>query len=87
MVFGVVVGVAKLVACLHIHQPETWGEWRYLLDHEHANGPWCWVLQDVRALTTPIPCRGAQQFWPVPVEIEAQMREQFPVAKREAATA
>jgi activating signal cointegrator 1 len=77
MVFGAIVGVAKLVACLDINKPETWGEWSYLKWHEHANGPWCWVLEDVRKLREPIPYRGAQGLWPVPEPIVEQMREQL----------
>lgn len=83
MVFGAIVGVAKLVACLDIKKPETWGEWSYLQWHEHTNGPWCWVLEDVRRLPMAIPHRGAQGLWPVPEPIVEQMREQL---RREAAT-
>lgn len=31
--------------------------------HEHTEGPWCWLLQDVRKLDKPIPCRGRQNIW------------------------
>lgn len=34
-----------------------------LLGHEHAEGPWCWILTDVRALRSVCPCRGAQGLW------------------------
>lgn len=29
-------------------------------------GRWAWILQDVRPLPEPIPCRGAQGLWTVP---------------------
>lgn len=29
-----------------------------------------WALADVRPLAVPVPCRGAQGFWPVPAPVE-----------------
>lgn len=37
-------------------------------------GPYGWVLEDVRVLPEPIPCRGNQALWPVPDEIAARLR-------------
>jgi len=34
-----------------------------ILAHEHTEGPYCWVLDDIRKLAEPIPCRGAQGLW------------------------
>ncbi len=34
-------------------------------------GPYGWVLEDVRALPEPIPCKGAQGLWTVPAAIAA----------------
>lgn len=34
--------------------------------HEHVNGPWCFILTDVREFKFPIPFRGAQGFFDVP---------------------
>lgn len=34
-----------------------------------------WLLDDVRALAQPIPCRGALGLWTVPADIERQIRE------------
>jgi len=31
--------------------------------HEHTEGPWCWILGDVRKLETPIDAVGAQGLW------------------------
>lgn len=36
-------------------------------------GPFCWVLEDVRALVTPIPCKGHQGLWDVPEEIAQKL--------------
>jgi len=48
-----IVGVVRIVTAL-----------------EHSDDPWFfgkygWLLQDVRALNTPIPCVGAQRLWNV----------------------
>lgn len=34
-----------------------------------AFGPFCWMLEDVRALPEPIPCKGAQGLWVLPPEV------------------
>ena len=68
LVFGAVVATADVVACLHIDQ--AWpSEWRHLEDCEHANGPWCWVLEHVRRLPAPVYCRGAQGLWELDPEL------------------
>lgn len=36
-----------------------------LLADTWAFGPWCWVVDEVRLLDRPIPCRGMQGLWPV----------------------
>ena len=68
LVFGAVVAIADVVACLHINQ--AWPiAWRHLKDHEHANGPWCWVLEHVRRLQAPVYCLGAQGLWELDPEL------------------
>lgn len=68
LAFGAVVGTATLVDVLHISQIER-GEcdshYPWLREHAHTEGPWCWVLHDVRRLA-PIPWRGAQGLWNLP---------------------
>lgn len=63
MAFGALVATARLVDCVRVTAlpPE-------LLDNEHANGPWCWVLRDVNRIE-PIPFRGAQGLWDVPSSV------------------
>ena len=63
LVFGAVVAVADLVGCRRVE--DLTGGWR---DHEHAHGPWCWLLANVRRLPTPVPMRGAQGLWDAPIE-------------------
>ncbi len=78
--FGAVVAMADLVACLPTQYPAdtyNWpARWRQLADHEHANGPWCWVLENVRRLTDPIPFTGSQGLWNVPAEIVDEIQRQ-----------
>ncbi len=70
MVFGAVVASARIVACLRIDYA-TWPEpWAHLRNNHHANGPWCWILEDVTRLDRPIPCRGAQGLWDVPADAQ-----------------
>lgn len=56
---GAVVGVCQIVACVRAHavapDQRIW-----------AGGPWCFVLEDVRALAIPIPFRGQLGFFDVP---------------------
>lgn len=63
MPFGAVVAVADLYDCVR---------WEALSDelkeNEHANGPWCWLLRNVRRLK-PIPYSGAQGLWLLPLII------------------
>ena len=72
LAFGALVGAANLVACLSLQYPSdpyNWPEqWKHLADHEHANGPFCFVLENIRRFEVPIKCRGAQGLW-VPVEV------------------
>lgn len=72
---GCVIAIANLVACVHIDDiesirklkplekvPGTTMTWLQLGRHEHAEGPWCWVLENVRQIDH-VPCKGAQGLW------------------------
>lgn len=75
-----IVGVARVVGAYELwaeQAPEgmTWeahGRWAF--------GPWCWVLDDVRAIE-PVPCRGAQGLWPLPADVLARVRERWKAAR------
>lgn len=60
MAFGALVATARLVDCVRVEQLPP-----HLADNEHANGPWCWLLEDVNRIQ-PIPWRGAQGLWDLP---------------------
>jgi hypothetical protein len=57
----------------------------YLADHPDlfsprspwAFGPVCWKLANVRALPEPAFCKGAQGFFDLPSDVEAQVRSQL----------
>lgn len=70
---GCVIAVAQLVACVPLEPLRVHRRSRVLEDlsisvesvvsNEHAEGPWCWILRDVRPFRDPFPCRGAQGLW------------------------
>ncbi len=72
MVFGAVVGVAHLVACLRLKEiiagdiPKPF-EW--VQTDQHTEGPWCWVLQDAVRLPRVIPWRGELSLFEIPDEV------------------
>ena len=73
MAFGAVVGVADLVACLpieEIRRGDHDARFPWLRDHEHAEGPFCFVLENVRRIE-PVPFKGAQGFFFVPDSVRA----------------
>ncbi len=69
MAFGAVVGAAQLLDCLHIdeiRQGTHEARYPWLSAHLHTEGPWCWLLDDVRRFDPPMSCKGAQGLWTVP---------------------
>jgi hypothetical protein len=70
---GCVIATAQLVACIplepvRVHRRSAVLEKlgisvESVLANKHAEGPWCWILQDVRALRVVCPCRGSQGLW------------------------
>lgn len=75
---GCVIAIGNLVACVPIDEIEAKGNddykqcdyipgtrnitWGKALQHEHSEGPWCWILEDLRAVDH-VPVRGAQGLW------------------------
>lgn len=66
--FGAIVGVADVVDCINIATISA-GMWDdkypWLSKHPHANGTWCWILDNVRH-TKVVPYRGAQGLFDIP---------------------
>lgn len=65
MPFGAIVGYVRLVDCVRV-DADLPQRLQWLRDHEHAHGPWCWVLKFPKRLSIPIPYRGAQGIFSVP---------------------
>lgn len=56
-----------------------------ILDHDHTEGPICWILRGATALEEPIPCTGARGLWYPPMEIELRLNklvEELTASKR-----
>lgn len=72
---GQVIAIVDLVACVHRHAIEVDDPLACdhllmagispaeFLAHEHTEGPWCWVLRNVRRLKCGVPARGSQGLW------------------------
>ena len=84
-----IVGVARLVGYVD-DGTESGRRVRYGVDEARANevvacrwwcGPVGWVLDNVRPLATPVPCRGAQGLWTLPADVEAAVLAQEGGAK------
>lgn len=81
---GAVIGTALIVGA-HQH-PDAGSGCGY---HDSADshwptcspwamaGQWHWVLTGVRALATPVPCRGALGLWNVPEDVGAAVTAQL----------
>lgn len=54
VVFSAIVAVCELVDCVRVST---------IRGRAYAEGPFCWILENVRALPEPIPCSGAQGLW------------------------
>ena len=70
---GAIVAVANLAAVctetVNGNRPAcTCGQWAITGQHH-------WILDNIRPLTTPVPCRGALGLWTVPAELEPLVLE------------
>lgn len=74
MPLGAIVAVCRLVDCVQIgydwpqNQVVSTATQHRLTDQERAFGDyspgrWAWLLTDIRAMSEPIPCKGALGLW------------------------
>lgn len=66
--FGMLVGRTTVIDCLPIDEimgGEHDAKYPWLREHEHANGPWCWVLDGAEPLYEMVPLRGRQGLFNV----------------------
>jgi len=72
MDFGGIVGICELAACFPLKAirefkvPQTYWD---LADHEHTEGPHCWVLKNVVRFPSMIPLPGRQGLFDVPENV------------------
>lgn len=83
MPLGAIVAVANIVECKSTNFFGLQSGWvQDLSRNERAFGDYSknrygWILGEVRALDSPIPCAGALSLWEVPADIERQIRAQI----------
>lgn len=73
IVRGAVVAVARLTKVVEHQYPgfeDHGGDCWYF-------GPVGYLLANVRALPSPVPCRGMQGWWPLPPDVDAEVRRQI----------
>lgn len=67
LAFGAIVGEATLIDCLHINDllngSAVHKRYPWLKGHEHAIGPWLWILADVSRAKTETIVNGKQGWW------------------------
>lgn len=49
----------------------------WLQSHQHVEGPYCLVFENIRRFREPIPCKGAQGLWNLPAEMQERVKEQL----------
>ena len=60
-VYGAIIGQARLVACVRKADPRVASDpW--------AEGPWCWILDDVQAFADPLFVAGQRMLWDYDME-------------------
>lgn len=67
MNFGAIIGIVELLDCLPIEAIQARrvdSKYPWLRQHQHASGPWCWVLGEPSHIG-PWPWRGAQGLYEV----------------------
>lgn len=70
--YSAICGVARLVDVVTEHR----SKWFNTPDPWSVN--YGWVLEDVRVLKQPIPCKGTLGLWLVPPKIVREIRRQLP---------
>jgi hypothetical protein len=80
---GCIIAICRLTACVHIDRVTSMGIgdsrkkrisgtdrfWSEAARHSHAEGPYCWIFEDVREVK-PLEIRGAQGLWEVDAAFE-----------------
>lgn len=77
---GAILGSAVVAGYGHddrvMHRARVGAATPAIFDDPWWIGPYGWLLDDVRALPEPVPCRGMQKLWRVPADALARCRAQ-----------
>jgi hypothetical protein len=77
MAYSAIVAIADLVYCIDVDRIGLlYAAIPQLQGHIHVEGPYCWVLQNIRRLDRPVPC-SARSLWEVPERIIEKINEQL----------
>jgi len=68
LVYGAVLALADVIDCVKLGGRRPVPDW--IKDHQHTEGPYCWVLSNIRRLVKPFPASGKQQIWTVQIPEE-----------------
>lgn len=90
MPFGAIVGLATIDAFVRLEglhviecQSSSSAGWTpdlsWVVGNQHAEGPWCWILKDVRRFREPIPHKGRQGIFNV--EVSAALEAAIAIAE------
>jgi hypothetical protein len=69
MVFGAVIAVADLIDV--VAYPDVFDHYPAICPTRYVQGPWCWILDNVRTLERPIPSNGKQSLWNIADDVIA----------------
>lgn len=70
LAFGAVIGEVQVLDCVPFAaiKAGTYDkQYAWLVTHEHAEGPWCWILGDTPKRYDPVPWTGAQKLFDIDV--------------------
>jgi len=79
MAWGAIVAVCRLTASVYKYGELTdligeRPELHWLTTHEHVEGPFCWILEDIQRLTDPLPCLGQRGLFELPASVAVSLR-------------
>jgi len=67
MSFGKIVAIARVIECVKLVRfPAVYEgpkKYRWIMANKWAEGPYCWIFEEVITLPNPIAARGRQGFW------------------------
>jgi hypothetical protein len=62
---GVILGTVQLVACVRFEDLPR----EFAGDPYAEPGGWCWILDEPRLFSEPVPCKGRLGLWPAPANL------------------